>query len=140
MKSGAPAAWFAVVVAVVAAPTVASPALANGGPRLSAYDYRLKSLGESDFGEGDYRWRWGVTICTSRAARVQVRTIYVDGDNPGAGAIVGFAVAEQRAGCKRHRLYSSGPNFVNLRSRLRLAWHGLHVKSPWRTATCDGCS
>jgi hypothetical protein len=118
---------------------VPSPASASGGPRLSAYDYVFKSLGEGDDDvDFDYGWRWRVTICTSQAARVNIRDISVNAETGDATGSSFFR--KQKAGCTRHRVDFTGPNFLTMRSRLRLAWRGLHVKGPWRTATCQGCS
>jgi hypothetical protein len=139
MQSCTRAAWLAVIVAVVAPLAVPSPALGSARPKFYAHHYVFKSLGEGGE-EGDYQWAWGVTICTSRAARIRIRDIMVEADVEDSVGIGSLSVVKQKAGCKRHRLYSLGPNFRTVRSRLHLTWGHRRIEGPWRSATCRGCS
>ena len=126
---------LAVIVALVVAALAALPsALADEGPRLSAHHHTIEFAGEDD--EGDYDWRWAVTICSSRAARIKLRHDFGDaGDRPGTGSYASWYVNKKRAGCKRYRYYTGG-NYHSVRSLVRVRWRHLHDTTSWVEATC----
>ena len=108
---------------------------ANAGPRMRAYDYAVNFVGEDDY-EADYVWHQGVTICSSRAARIKLRHQIRDANEPESGVVASWYVTKRRAGCKRFR-WSFSQNLQSVRTRVILAWHGLRVVGPWREATCQ---
>jgi hypothetical protein len=79
--------------------------------------------------------KWRVTVCTSSPAKIRVRAITVE-PRKGEGAWSPF-VRRQSEGCTRHRFRSFNAPFHqegdDLRSRLRVAWRGQRLRTPWRT-------
>lgn len=136
MHFGGRAAISASIVALlVAALALAPAASANGGPRMKAYDYTVAFLGA--FGEeDDYFWRQGVTICSSRAARIRLRHEVGNATEPHSIGFVTWYLNKRRAGCKRYRLTFDRNTFA-VRSRVILSWRALRVVGPWRVATCE---
>jgi hypothetical protein len=122
------------VTLVVAVLILLPSALADEGPRLSARHHTIEFAGEND--EGDRDWRWGVTICSSRAARIKLRHDTADADGPpGTGGYATWYVRKKRAGCKRYTYYV-GSYHARVRSRVRLKWGRLRATTPWVEATC----
>lgn len=86
--------------------------------------------------EGDYEWRWAVTICSSRAARIKLRHDKVYDPPPGSHVYASRHVNKKRAGCKRFRYYMSR-NSRSVLSRVHVAWRGLRDTTRWVEATCE---
>jgi hypothetical protein len=131
------ATWWALTIALVVAAVALLPsALADTGPRLSVRHYTIEFAGQTDDSASDYLWRWAVTICSSRAARIKLRHDKVEADAPpGMGVYATWYVDKKRAGCKRYRYYMS-INYQSVRARVRVRWAGLHDTTPWVQATC----
>jgi hypothetical protein len=137
MALGVRATWLALIVALVVAALALLPsAVADDGPRLSARHHTIEFAGETNDSDSDFRWRWAVTICSSRAARIKLRHDMAENDAPpGTGTSGSWYVRKERGGCKRYRYTYTGYNNQSVRSRVRVRWAGLRDTTPWAEAT-----
>jgi hypothetical protein len=121
-------------VATVLAVLVGSgaPARANGEASFALRGYAF-DIEEVFNRQAPFVLKWRVTVCTSRPAKIRVRAITVA--PTGEGAWSPF-VRRQPEGCTRHRFRSFNAPFHqegdDLRSRLRVAWRGQRLRTPWR--------
>jgi hypothetical protein len=124
-----------VVVAALLAASVGTGAVANpdGQASFTLRGY-VFDIDEVFNRQAPFVLKWRITVCTSRPARIRVRAITVE-PQTGEGAWSPF-VRRQPEGCTRHRFRSFNAPFHqegdNLRSRLRVAWRDLRLRTPWR--------
>jgi hypothetical protein len=108
-----------------------SRAHANGDGSFSLQRFSFRAVASvTDDLRIAYRWR--VTVCTARRARLRISAIVVTDFGPERNRFV----RRQGAGCTRHRLRALGENLFEEEavSMLRVAWRSERRHTRWLSA------